>query len=312
MAFEGHAHPIAEPSSLEALLGPVEDRYFGAGYRTVRYELRPGAERTAEVVYPPGWSVDGDGNSRPAHLSSVDAAVLTMLAVEQDAAGAADALIDRTRVASIALRAGARPWDALDAVPIRYEVEGTPERPVVRARIGNIRVDVTLVVEPDPAPRVHAPTRDAHAPTVHGGLFRATRTRSTVTDLDLTAGTLCGRHESRNDGPTVAGRGLDATAWPTLTVIDHIVTMGQLTQALVYASAGTTRGDAGQLWMRTMHVDVERARTALPAAFDTTTRIVRDTVLARGGRRVHDVAVESASTAGVRARSTLAYEGGTT
>lgn len=84
--------------------------------------------------------------------------------------------------------------------------------------------------------------------------------------------------------------------------------MGQLTQAVVYAAAGSTRADSGPLWMRTMRIHVGDQPRQLPTRFDTTTRIARDRVLEWAGKRIHDVVVESSATSGVTARSTLAYE----
>lgn len=84
--------------------------------------------------------------------------------------------------------------------------------------------------------------------------------------------------------------------------------MGQLTQALVYTSAGTARSDAGPLWMRTISIRIDDPPRILPTQFESITRMRRDRVLQRDGHRLHDVVVESSATSGVTALSKLAYE----
>lgn len=115
-----------------------------------------------------------------------------------------------------------------------------------------------------------------------------------------------GRHEVRFESPARAASGVEADWWPGLTIIDYLVVLGQMTQALVYSSAGLSRADAGALWMRTMQI--ERLRPPAEAsAFESEARILRDRVFERTGQRLHDVEVVATTTTDVRARSTLAY-----
>ncbi|WP_454156804.1 AvrD family protein [Microbacterium lacticum] len=314
LEIEGMGDPVAVPVSLESLLGPAHGRYFGAGYRAVRYSWESAVrgagsqvEAVGRVVYPATWSTASDGFVRQPHLSSVDAVVLPLLVLERGAPPRQRQALDGLYVTSIDLRAGASPWLELDAVPVGYTVEATEAQCHLMGVSGNIRFNTTLSAAAARPTRDEPPSSPGR-PSVYGGLFQNTRTRSTVSDLDLTEGELRGSHLFDTDDLLTPGPGIGASQWPAPTVIDYLVTMGQLTQALVYESAGTTRSKAGPLWMRTMTIEIVEPPTRLPMAFDTTTRVVRDRIVERGGERIHDVLVESSATSGVRARSTLAYK----
>ncbi|WP_146082520.1 AvrD family protein [Rathayibacter sp. AY2B3] len=90
------------------MLVAAANRYFGAGYRAVRYSLHSvrsnppsGNEAVAHVKYPPHWSDDGHGIANVAHLSSVDAVILSMLATERVASPLERERLGELRVSSI-------------------------------------------------------------------------------------------------------------------------------------------------------------------------------------------------------------------
>lgn len=298
---------------LESLLGPDEDRYFASGYRSVNYALdfsavarNAGEVRAgARVRYPERWSAAGSGPARAAHLSSVDAVILPLLALEEVASDVERRRLGRFRVVSINLRAGSSPWLALDSVPVEFTAGEDAGAIQLSGHTGNIRFEILAATQGVSSER--SPVSSGH-PSVYGGLFQCTQTLSTVTALDPASGELIASHTIAHPDGDTAGPGFEAELWASPTVIDYLVTMGQLTQALVYASAGTTRAEAGPLWMRTMRIHIREPQPHLPIRFGTTTRLLRDRLLTRGGGTLHDVTVESVSTSGVHARSTLAYK----
>ena len=313
LELDGHGNTASEATALESLLGPTRDRYFGAGYRAVRYSLTSvhagltEIEAVANVAYPARWSTGGDGLARSAHLSSVDAVILPVIVMESAALPSELRAAGRFRLSSIELRAGAHPWLTLDVVPVKLTADDAGAQRHLRAVSGNIRLNATLS-RIDEQPETEGTIAPADGPSVYGGLFQTVDTRSTVRGLDVTRCELRASHVIASDGAFAPGAGVEACQWPAPTVVDYLVTMGQLTQAIVYASAGTTRSEAGPLWMRTMSIDVHESQPPLPSRFDTITRVLRDRVLERGGERIHDVLVESVASSGVRARSTLAYK----
>ncbi|MFK4762059.1 AvrD family protein [Microbacterium sp. ZW T5_45] len=314
LSAEPQEHPAAGTRSIEDLLGPSEERYFAAGYRGVQYALeaaRVGSSHLTKgvgrVAYPLHWSAGRNGTPATPHLSSVDAVVLSLQLAEIASPSVSTLSLEDLRVGAIELRAGARPWLAVDAVPITLAVEPHAESCSLIGNVGNMRVRIELV-RAVPSPRsVQLPPPTANE-TVYGGLFQSANAQSLIQSLDTNLGILRGTHTIEVTSPRTPADGVEALLWPSPTVIDYLVTMGQLTQALVYSSAGTTRSEAGSLWMRTMNIRIQGHPRPFPVRFDTTTTILHDRVLDRGGNRIHDVLVESSATSGVTARSTLAYE----
>lgn len=283
------------------LLGPADERYFGAGYREVAHNVSGAMlgntiRGTGVVVYPQDWSIGSGGRRRTPHLSSVDAVVLPVLLLEKCMPSHQ---LGDLFVSSIELRAGTRAWEKLENVPLQTEVSSAGGgRLDVCGVVGNIRVRIALT-------RHDAPVSVATGgQSVYGRLFQTTRSESLVRN-GAVGGSLTGRHRMHFDGEREPG-GIEAFAWPGLTVLDYLVLLGQMTQALVYTSAGVLRSTAGPLWMRTMRVE----RSAPPGsdtAFDSVAQIVRDRLLVRSGKRVHDVKVSASAATGVCAMSTLAY-----
>lgn len=285
---------------LDAVLGPSDQRYFGAGYRDVDYNLsgvmRGNTLRGAGAVgYPQDWSVGTQGRRRTPHLSSVDAVVLPVLLLEKCVPSHE---LDDLFISSIELRAGSRAWEKLDDVPVHAEIARTGRHVDLRGAVGNIRIRIALTRHDKPFGAV------AGGQSVYGRLFQSTRSESLIR-TDSVAGCLMGRHRIHFGGHRAA-RGVEACAWPGATVLDYLVVLGQVTQALMYTSAGVTRSTAGPLWMRTMRV--ERSTPPGPEEeFGSVAHVVRDRLFVRSGQRVHDVRVSASTTTGVNAVSALAY-----
>jgi len=300
------------PTDLGDVLGPAEDRYFGAGYRDVRYTLEdptrgPGstgmASAIASAAYPERWSVGSDGSRRIPHLSSVDAIVLPLMVLEALTGSEDRERLSSLYVESIELRAGPTPWENLDAVPIGLELSGNDQLRTLSGSVGNIRSRLTLkraLGDGSVRPPKAEPT------TVYGGLFQSNTSRTQSSQLVLAGPVLHASHQHMIERPLCAAPGVEADFWPAMTVIDYLVMMGQLTQGAVYSAGGTDRAHVGTLWMRTMKIALDGPPSRTPE-FQSSTRLIRDRAIEHGGRRVHDVIVESSATTGVRARSSLAY-----
>lgn len=298
---------VADP--LDTYLGPSEGRYFSSGYRHVQHQVDASAgdsslHAVGRLRYPDDWSVDGAGRRRVPHLSSIDAVTLSLLALEQTMPAVGDVNLEHLYVASIRLRAGATPWEHLDNVPVQLACTHDATGIHLDGTAGNIRVQIRIADSHRREPVGRA------GQSVYGELFRTTRCR-TVDLQHVGHAALVGSHFvdfSLEEEP----EGLEAGCWPGLTVLDYLVTLGQITQALVYSSAGLNRASAGPLWMRTMRVERDATpNRAAEANFLSRAKITRDRVIERARERLHDVQVVVQTTSGVRATSTLAYtEGG--
>ncbi|MFK4298872.1 hypothetical protein ABH924_004049 [Arthrobacter sp. GAS37] len=305
---------------IEEALGPANGRYFAAGYRRVSHLVgasgrsRPGhpLEAVGSVLYPRDWSTNPDGSARVAHLSSVDAIVLPLLFLEQSDPVDFPGVLGNCWVQNVDLRSGSVPWLELDRVPLAVEIDVHGHTLLVTAMVGNIRARLTLSTR-----NATGDTRsetDGSPPggsTVYGGLYRNTASRTLLTAYEAPHQTLSAEHEfssPASDARTPGG--LESAFWPALTAVDYLVTMGQLTQVAIYESAQTSRSAAGNLWMRTMQLRLPSRPTRVPASLHTSTRLVRDRPVARTGRQLHDVLVDSKASSGVTARAALAYEEG--
>lgn len=293
---------IEEPTSVEQWLGPAEGRYFAAGYRRVGYHLssllgtEDGFAFKAQAEYPVDWSLSDTGLPRTPHLSSVDAVALTVLAA-RDLPRASSAR-GRTWVRSITLRAGASPWVDLDCVPVRIAAGNPWDGLSVDATVGNIRTQVAFGND------VHAtPWRP---PDHEVDAFRHTVAHTTVRSLCAETATLKAEHSFTAEARmNIEGNTGGTNA--VLTVVDYLVTMGQLAQALVVAAHRTNRQSMGNLWMRTMRIGTIDAPTQVPARLSTQTRITKDVAIAKGGARLHSLTVTSHSSDGVTGEAALAY-----
>ena len=306
-------HSFRNFTPLETVLGGAEGRYFGAGYRNVGYSLDRAQSQdgtltaVGQVHYPPAWSTDAGGGVRQPHLSSVDAALLPLALLEKQMAPREFAGAGRLRVTSLHLVAGSTPFLALDAVPIRLTVEATADGQHIRAVVGNIKVTMALAVGTD-----LVDVRDDAAPeertSVYSSLFRQVESTSSVRHVEDDAARLLGDHALSAPPSAQPRGGFEALQWPAPTLIDYLVLMGQLTQALVYTAAGRQRATSGPLWMRSIDIDLRGAPSVLPLRFQTGIQLLRDRTLRRGGVTLHDCKVEASTSTDVSALATLAYQ----
>ncbi|WP_162903877.1 AvrD family protein [Leucobacter sp. wl10] len=303
--------PLVESHSFDYWLGAEQSRYFGAGYRDVTYTdlAWNDGQATAGVLYPEGWSLDENDRPRQAHLSSVDAVVLALMAAQArclDPSSLAAACI-----VGVELRAGPEPWTKLDAVPIellaaqRDAATGVIELSVRAGNIGaRIQLSGALLREHDVRPTIQG--RPRH--DVYPDSFASIRGRTRILEWDLPGRTVTAEHCFDLVAPVRdLFTGIQANAWPSATVIDYLVTMGQMTQALVCAVKGIQRTDMGNLWMRTMSIKANGFPSELPTMLTTRTRLVRERALNRDGVIIHDLLSASSSSDGVEASARLAF-----
>lgn len=293
---------IEEPMPVEQWLGPAEGRYFAAGYRRVGYRLSSlsgigdGVAFTAQAEYPVDWSLSDTGAPRSPHLSSVDAITLTVLAARELSRTSPDQ--GHAWVRGITLRAGPAPWTDLACIPVRIAADDPRDGRTMNATVGNIRTQVAF------GSGVEATLRCPLDHEVDG--YRHTVAHTTIRSLCTDTATLEAVHSFTTEGraDTVGNASQVGSA---LTVVDYLVTMGQLAQTLVIAVHGTNRQSMGNLWMRTMRIGTIDAPTHIPVSLATRTRITKDATIARPGARIHSLTVTSHSSDGVTGEAALAY-----
>ncbi|WP_428830931.1 AvrD family protein [Brevibacterium picturae] len=299
------------PVGIDEVLGSAEGRFFGSGYRRVQHVLCGGLSSLTEfqgdarVGYPEDWSLTSDGTPRTPHLSTIDGVVLPLQAISPSWGVAAGDYVSEVR-----LKAGSRPWLQLDHVPVAVSSSGGDgterfER-VFSARVGNIRASVTVRNAED-SPRSRAEPTPAES-SVHTKLYRQTAMQTVVLGFKPSSGVLRARHRAGEPpGPQAAvGSGLEDEYWPCLTAVDYLVTMGEAVQVLIGERYGAGRS-GGQLWMRSMQIQLPRPPQRLPAEFSSVTEPVSESTLDRADKKIHQVETESVTSTGVRVAAKLAY-----
>ncbi|KJL19788.1 avirulence D protein (AvrD) [Microbacterium azadirachtae] len=314
--------PIQQPGSvwpveLDVLLGEAGGRYFGSGYRRVRYGSpddvefwRDGTLRANVAVrYPAGWSTGADGALRNPHLSTLDAVVLPIIVFDRVISELGSSP-GRVRVAAARLRSGAVAWTDLASVPVAVSVNGDEAGPwELTGTVGNMRVFVRLEGALDPHKR-HTVASLAPAATVYGGAFRQTTTSSRLMRFEPESRTLIGEHRTKWDAKRIRteAEGVESAWRPALTVIDHLAVMGQMAQSVIALSTDASRESMGTLWMRAIDIDAAEEPTVAPATWTSRMTLLRDRELRSDG--LHDVRVQSTASTGVSVRASLAYTKG--
>jgi Pseudomonas avirulence D protein (AvrD) len=282
--------------TVDDCLGPAADRFFGSGYRRVRYtagdayfdQARNGATLRARVGvhHRAGWSRKTAGTPAP-HLTTVDCVLLGIRAAEI-CVSRAFGLHHCQRQASWPLRmdirsAGGPVEDRLDDVRVTTQLSGA-RRPadhgsgtvsVLDGRVAAMRTRLEMVHEEGTgASTGRSGPLPGHLlgeryPGHYGPVFSDHRQTIRHLVLDLGEGTaraqvelgLAG-HRAVHCGETASGR--------AATMLDGFVTALQLGQALLYETDGISRSDSGTLWMRSTVIRASRPRPAPSTSLGTT------------------------------------------
>ncbi|REJ06383.1 hypothetical protein DY023_06275 [Microbacterium bovistercoris] len=299
------------PLSLVEVLGPEARRYFASGYRDVRHRVSEGPSRQGDeihavyaVEYPDDWSREVDDAPRTPHLSTIDAALMTLQGIE--AVGLPLGGAAGFWVRSLAMHAGSVAWEDLSSVPVALRTDpqvDASERRALKGNVGNIKVECVL----EASDRSGLAAEAAERSTVYRDGYREARTSSLVTAYDPTARVMRSAHRTTGGAANRVYRGIESAWYPGLTVVDSLVTMGQLAQAVILLSRGIDRAGLGTLWMRSIRFTAERPPASQPLDWRIETELIRDQVVARAASGFHDVRVSCKATTGARVEARLAY-----
>lgn len=299
--------------SLEELLGPSADRYLSSGYKGVVYELDRGANTSlgwlGRVRYPADWSRRRHGQRRGPHLSSIDAAVLPLLALEtlcSEVDGAQERLPGHW-LSSLSLRSLGPPWLDTSSVPVSLDGSSWPFHPAnqvntVRARVGNIGVAVTLECA---GTSVKLGPRSG--PSVFGGAYKQSHWQSHVAGRAAAPGVFSSRHRMSvaSSGDELPRPGIEGDFWPAANILDYVSLLGQLGHVV---AGPKVQHREDNLWLRSLNVEIPDPPGV--REFGIESRLTRENVVERAGVRIHDLHMEAVATHGVRVRGKLAYREG--
>lgn len=203
--------PCARFVSVSELLGDADQRYFSAGYRAVRQDLRGirlytddhGAIRVGASLalsYPQSWSQKAGQEDRRPHLSTLDALLVASQLTEVillEALSLPRELRQWVWIRRAVIRAGAKAVEELDDVEVRGQlISGDAELSplfrhtrLVKTRfsIGALRVELDLIVPEarpcvPPAPTAPSTMRSASEPSTTTAT--ASRPMTSASEMD--------------------------------------------------------------------------------------------------------------------------------
>lgn len=271
---EGTRKSHLDYRTIEDILGPSSQRYFGEGIAKVEQALHSiffaadGSVRaTGGISYPKNWSAKrSSGELRP-HLSSIDAVVLAAQLIEcylGHAYGLTAEQRSRAWIRSLKARASSEPTLDLAAIAVECAVTGSTAQKnslgdqltSFECRVGSIKVRTQVehdAGDKQPRPAVFdspaAVLGETWNPYHGNGHKFGTRTieRVRLSPPDGTAQALATVSPASRADPV---NGLGSWYTPALSMVDGIVISAQVAQALLYEVDGISRDDTSTLWMR--------------------------------------------------------------
>ncbi|TVL89913.1 AvrD family protein [Streptomyces sp. SAJ15] len=326
-------------TSLDACLGPGDERFFGSGYKRVGQYLSDvtasgSAALGALVVaraglsYPLDWSRKSPGSRLRPHLSSIDALVLAAQLAEIQLNHSRSLTADEQRhtwLRAAEIRAGSRPHEDLASFPVRARLCETAESPASTAlrstydcRIGGLKVRCVLEHaageghRADRPAAVYATGEEALGParTRHyGDGYKTRRLIAEGVAVDLGGQRVrAGQRIVPEPGDGAATRGAEAAYAPSVSLVDCLVGIAQLAQVLLYSQDEVSRGSSNTLWMRRILIETDSPVRPLDrpidaVAYTTKTRMLR---MGAGLWRCSDLAVDDFR--GIRGSCSIAHQ----
>jgi Pseudomonas avirulence D protein (AvrD) len=300
--------------TIDDLLGPARDRFFGSGYRKVDHRLRDVEIETradesarvsasATVGYPIDWARKDAAVVHAPHVSSIDALVLGVSLCEAYLAhryGLDHAQRARMWLRRVDIRAGSRPQENLAGFTVNARlkatgpVEGGRRRiriSVFECVIGTMKVRCAVmheVTDRAPADGSYRDVDDLLGPADNryfGGGYR--NNQYDVRDVKLdTANTYAEAavRSSPGDKPEPTG-GLEGAYQPAVSMIDSIVLTAQLAEVILYRTDGLQRGQSDTMWLRSISMESPDPRRPAAGRFSGALAVTKNRTVELGGSR---------------------------
>jgi len=272
----------ASDVGFDAYLGAARGRFLGDGHRRVNLELSDlvatdaaTAEGVARVMYPRDWSLKA-GVSREAHLSTADAFRVAGAVRSALAASAMTWLSEYGYERLLTVRAGARPFTELNAVPVRTQVDRVgPDAVRLSHSVGTLKVESEW-------------TR-SEPPTFADDRWQA----GNATDVRLV-----------NDSRVSCTYERRSSALSSVSFLEVMMLTAQMSQVALYQGDADRRAQSGNMWLRRAgflrHTPTPQRLAGVE--LDVVNR--RDLIV--GGRAVQTVDVVAEDVFGIQVTASLA------
>lgn len=282
-------------SSIDDVLGPAPQRYFGEGYRGVRVRVASkdatGAvpEIKGYLEYPSAWSSRRGVVRHDRHLGTIDAVVLACRATELTSVGTGP-------LQTIEIAAPTSPTVGTGAVPIA--IVGADGQHF-SYRIGELRVSVGMAGHREPRGSDETPGWMKSWHTTSTGVLRLDDI-----EIDIDAGVARATATKMEQRPSRWS--IDSNAGG-VSAADAIAAAGAMTEATLFQRAKVQRDDVGNFWMRRAHIDFVHSSPQRPNG-PISVETVRSHVFPRGQSRWHSARVHVVSELGFRIAADVAFE----
>lgn len=220
---------LHEPADgFDARLGDGTTRYLGEGHRRVLldvstpvHEQDDSFHSLASLSYPADWSVKA-GQDREPHLSTIDAIRIATTVTNAIIVRHLPHLAGYPLEQALSVRAGARPWTELAAVPVRSHVRvgSDGESLFTQHQVGSLRVESTWG------------SGTAAAIAAGGDSGRATSLRL------------------RDDDSATCDYAREQPCDTPMAFLEALTLTAQLSQVVLYGGTPGARASSGNMWMR--------------------------------------------------------------
>ncbi|MCT4414011.1 AvrD family protein [Leuconostoc pseudomesenteroides] len=245
-------------NNIDDIIGDSSARYFGEGYRNVKYdvisknmELGSVAE-IFNIIYPDQWSVK-NGQSINSHLSTIDGIILAIKSIEDyftDLGISYDELA-QFKVHDLVIKAGKTLKEDLDDVAVNLLVKtidnGTWS---FKGKVGTFSVVVKVNKMADVISK-------KSTEGIHDYIFSEFRnSKIIVSDVAITENhnSVNSEYEISNEHVASYFNGVSNTIYSgELSIVDGIVIVAELTEALLLEINNVDRDNSNLLIMRKIH-----------------------------------------------------------
>jgi hypothetical protein len=275
-------------ASIDDLLGNSDERFFGSGYRRVKYswggltepEQTEFLKSRAAVTYPKDWSRKNDIDQKP-HLSTIDAIILGIKATKQLMLQSSEVTHDEYRLCKIDVKAGTVSSEISDDIEITcfnpdYDKSRTHENKELnyRATVGNLTVTMKYIRD-----LYCSQSNEEESHRYWGSGFHkvAVQLRQLETDNAKAKAIM---HVIPDDDRRSDFHDRNMP----ISIIDVFVAALQLGQVLVYNIDHISRADSNTMWMRNTSIITTNTAYDTGDGLPISVSVEKATILSQKGK----------------------------
>ncbi|TCW47582.1 avirulence D protein (AvrD) [Bacillus thuringiensis] len=264
---------------IDDILGNREQRFFGTGFKKVNHQVQDIAVSekcvvaTANIIYPMDWSKKSEDTDLKPHLSTIDATVLSLQLNEIyiiQKFGITKAQRRKIWMKRIVLKAGTTPQEDLDNLIISTRHIETKivsnslctNMSIFESQIGSmqIRCEIEHDIEEECNEEASFDSIDEilglHNKRYYGDMYKNSQQIIEDVEIDFSNQRLTSLVNVKDmDENLLKPEGMEADYFPSLSIIDCMITVAQMAQALIYKIDDIDRSNSNTLWMRKVIIE---------------------------------------------------------